>query len=184
MVFKLSRTFTNPARSQSGFATPGAGAQQSGPVSEKRHPDVPWFTKRWAQGARTWLRPTTVAASTQRGFGSPLSRSERRPRGSMPNVPPIYGGVYQHYTPYFDRGAAAYVPNFGYLLTNPIGAGVVALYRPQASYGSAGQYENGAIWWTSQVVPTSINLQGLTDPQELAAIFDNVTIQGVVRTTG
>lgn len=186
MVFKLSRTFASPSTSQSGFPSPGAGAQQSGPVAQRQHPDVPWVTAALAQrqGTRTFLRPVTVAANAQRGYGSPLSKSQQRPPGSMPNVPPIWGGVYQRYTPYYDRGAAAYVPNFGKLLTNPIGAGHVVRYRPQASYGSAGQYENGAIWWTSQVVPTSINLQGLTDPQELAAIFDNVTIQGVVRTTG
>jgi hypothetical protein len=101
----------------------------------------------------------------------------------MPNVPPIFGGVYQHETPYYSRGAPAYVPNFGYVLTNPIGAGVVARYRTQASYGPAAQYANGAIWWTSQVVPTSINLQGLTNPDELAQLLDSVTVQAVVRTT-
>lgn len=102
----------------------------------------------------------------------------------MPNAPPIFGGVYQHYTPYYDRGAAAFVPNFGYVLYNPIGAGIPALHRPQASYGPAAQYADGAIWWATQVIPTSVNLQGLTDPEELAAILSPLQIQGVVRTTG
>lgn len=182
MVFKLAQTFSSPASSQSGFPSPGDGAQSSG--SPNAPPtEVPWSAKRPIKGFRSWLNPLKPQ-SAQRGFPSPQNNGQRRPAGSMPNVPPPFGGVYQHYTPYYDRGAAAYVPNFGKLLTNPIGAGVVALYRPQASYGEAAQYINGAIWWTSQVVPTSINLQGLTDPQELVDIFDNVQIQAVVRTTG
>lgn len=102
----------------------------------------------------------------------------------MPNKPPIFGGVDYHYTPYYDRGAAAYVPITGKLLYNPIGAGIVVNHRPQASYGPAGQYADGAIWWASQAIPTSVNLQGLTSPDELANLLDDIQIQAVVRTTG
>ena len=102
----------------------------------------------------------------------------------MPNDPPIYGGVFQNYTPYYSRGAAAYVPNFGKVLTNPIGAGVVACYRTLPSYGPAAQYFNGAIWWVTQQVPTSIHMQGLTDPAELEALLGLTNVQAVVRTTG
>lgn len=182
MVFQLARTFSNPGGSQSGQPAIGAGAQTSG-KHKPASPSPPWDARRPTQGRRSWLLPYK-SASEQRGFPAPLNGKQKRPPGSMSNVPPIFGGVYQHETPYYDRGAAAFVPNFGYVLTNPIGAGVVARYRTQASYGPAGQYDNGAIWWTSQVVPTSINLQGLTDPEELASILDMTTIQAVVRTTG
>lgn len=102
----------------------------------------------------------------------------------MPNVPLQYGLPIMVYTPYYDRGAAAYVPNYGKVLFNPIGAGIVAQYRPQASYGKAAQYANGALWWSSQAIPTTVNLQGLTDPRTLAAMLGPIKIQGVVRTTG
>jgi len=182
VVFKVSRTFDQPSVSQTGMPAPGAGAQTTGPASLPSVESV-WQARRPTQGLFSWLFPSSPA-SAQRGYDAPLSPSERRPAGSMPAAPPIWGGVYQHWTPYYDRGAAAYVPNFGKQLTNPIGAGIVARHMPQPSYGLAAQYANGALWWTSQVVPTSINLQGLTDPQELAAILDGTTIEAVVRTTG
>jgi hypothetical protein len=102
----------------------------------------------------------------------------------MPNLVPAYGQNVEVYTPYFSRGAAAYVQNYGKVLTNPIGAGVVARYRPQASYGGAAQYRNGAIYWTSQAIPTSVNLQGLTRPQDLAAVLGPINVQAALRTTG
>jgi len=81
-------------------------------------------------------------------------------------------------------GAGGVAPQYGKVLTNPIGAGVVALHRPQASYGSAAQYVNGAIWWTSQAIPTTVNLQGLTRPQDLAAVLGPLYVQAAIRTTG
>jgi hypothetical protein len=103
----------------------------------------------------------------------------------MPNVAPIYPAQpIEVVTPYYDRGAAATVQNFGKLLFNPIGAGIVAQSRPYASYGGAAQYADGALWWTSQVVPTTINLQGLTDPEALNEILGSTLVQAVVRTTG
>lgn len=182
MVFQVSRTFDNPSQgTQSGQPGIGAGAQTTGPASQPRSAAVPWDPMRPIKGLFSWMMPSRDG---QRGFPSPEAPDQSRPPGSMPNVPPIFGGVYQNYTPYYDRGAAAFVPNFGFLLTNPIGAGVVALQRPQASYGPAGQYFNGAIWWTSQAIPTSVNLQGLTNPEVLASILSTNELQAVVRTTG
>lgn len=181
MVFKLSATFKNPATSQSGFPAPGDGAQTTGIYSPPPE-NVAWEPSRPAKGFFSWFRRS--AQSEQRGYPSPLGITQARPKGSMPNSPPVYGGNMPVTTPYFSRGAAATVQNYGKVLYNPIGAGVVALHRPQASYGSAGQYAAGQIFWATQVIPTSINLQGLTDPQELAAILDPLQIQAVVRTTG
>jgi hypothetical protein len=88
-----------------------------------------------------------------------------------------------HYVrgPDFSKGTARDVPNFGKVLTNPIGAGVVALHRPQASYGQAAQYYAGTIWWTPQAIPTSVNLSGLTSPDALAAILGPLYVQAAVR---
>jgi hypothetical protein len=99
----------------------------------------------------------------------------------MPNHPPVYGEAMEVWTPYYDRGAAAYVQNYGKLLTNPIGAGIAVQHRGAASYGAAGQYINGAIWWTSQAVPTSVGLQGLSSPEVLAALLGRMSVQAVVR---
>lgn len=187
MVFKLSNTFTQPtapANAQRGFPAPGAGAQTTDP--NVRSPDMtatPWVPNRPTKGVRTWFKPSS-AQSEQRGFPAPQNAAQRRPAGSMPNVPPLSGMPTAVWTPYYDRGSAAWVQNFGKVLVNPIGAGIVALNRPQASYGMSSQYENGALWWTSQVIPTSINPQGLSDPQELAALLGSLNVQAVVRTTG
>jgi len=109
------------------------------------------------------------------------SEGQMRPAGSMPNEPPIYGNSIPVYTPYYSRGAAAFVQNYGKVLTNPVGAGIVANYRPQASYGSAAEYHNGAIWWTNQTIPTSIGMNGLTSPQVLEALLGMVNVQAAVR---
>jgi hypothetical protein len=97
----------------------------------------------------------------------------------MPAKVPPFGGVAFSETRYYDRGADAYVPNFGYVTTNPIGAGIVTTSRPQASYGPSGQYINGAIWWTNQIIPTSVGLRGLTNPQTLEAILGTFNVEAV-----
>jgi hypothetical protein len=101
----------------------------------------------------------------------------------MPNVPPIFGGVGFKWMPYYDRGAEAYSPITGKVLYNPIGAGIVAMYRPQASYGPSGDYENGSIWWRSQLIPTSVELTELEMPEDLAEILGPINVQAVVRTS-
>lgn len=184
-MWKLSNSWGNPSSPTSraqGFAPVGSGAQYSGapggsPALIAREPVRP------TKGLLSWLRPA-AGAGPQRGFPAPENARQRRPAGSMPNDPPIFGGPIAVETPYFSRGADAFVQNFGKVFTNPIGAGIVALHRPQASYGEAGQYANGAIFWASQVIPTTINLQGLTDPEALAEIVGNINVQAMVRTTG
>jgi hypothetical protein len=184
-MFRLANTFPNPTGGsgpQRGFPSPGAYDQQVGTPTRK-DAQVPWTSEHPTKGKRTWFLPWK-SDGAQRGFPSPEKPAQARPPGSMPNCPPVWGGVYQHYTPYYSRGAAAYVPNFGYVLTNPIGAGIVALHRPQPSYGPAAQYYNGAIWWVTQQVPTSIHMQGLTDPEELLALVGETNVEAMVRTTG
>lgn len=184
MVFKLSLTFSDPsagANAQRGFPSPGAGAQSTGEYTPPPA-RVPWVPERPTKG-----RPSTFMkrnAGKQRGFPSPLNRGEARPDGSMPNRPAQYGRNVEVYTPYYDRGAAAFVQNYGKVLYNPIGGGIPVTHRPQASYGPAADYVKGALWWVSQAVPTSVGLQGLTDPRTLGALLSRTTVQGVVRVSG
>jgi hypothetical protein len=185
-MFRLANTFNaaTPAGVQQGFPPPGAGAQTTGPPLVPQHAGATeWAPERPTKGKRTFFKPGGPTGG-QQGFAPVENEAQRRPPGSMPNAPPIYGMPIFTETPYYDRGAAAFVPNFGKVLFNPIGAGIVALQRPQASYGGAAQYFDGMLFWTSQVIPTSINLQGLTDPEEMAAILNGIDIQAVMRTTG
>ncbi len=183
MVFKLALTFQQPSTGgnvQRGFPAPGAGAQTSGPPSQARQPDIQQRPARPTKGARTWFKPSNPT-SEQRGMPPAGSPEQMRPAGSMPNEAPIYGRNIEVLTPYYDRGAAAYVQNYGKVLTNPIGAGIVALNRPQASYGPAAEYHNGSIWWTSQAIPTSVGMTGLTSPAVMEALLGMVNVQAAVR---
>jgi hypothetical protein len=182
MVFQLSRTFKKPeegANVQRGFPAPGAGAQTTGAYTPAPA-GTKWSPERPIQGRQTWLAPDGENGD-QRGFPSPLSFFQRRPAGSMPAVPPVSGLPSWAPTMRQSYGAEGVSPQYGKVLSNPIGAGVVARYRPQASYGSAAQYVNGVIWWTSQGVPTSVNLQGLTDPRVLEAVLGPINVQAAVR---
>lgn len=181
MVFQLARTYKKPAQgsnAQRGFPSPGEGDQTSG-AFDPAPAVVPWQASRPTKGLRSLFMQRNDGKA--RGFPAPTSEEERRTPGSRPNHVHQYGGPMPVTTPYYDRGAAAVVQNFGKVLTNPIGGGIVALHRPQASYGKAAQYYDHAIWWTSQSVPTSVNLQGLTDPRALAAVLGMNELQAVVR---
>lgn len=180
-MFKLARTFDDPLAGdnvQRGFPAPGDGAQTVGDYAPPPT-DVPRESRRWVKGIRSWLNPSSPSGE-QRGFPAPGDARQYRPAGTMDAIAPIYGLNIPVTTPYYDRGAAAVVQNYGKVLTNPIGAGIVALSRPQASYGQAAEYINGAIWWTSQAIPTSVNLQGLSDPAALLAVLGTINVQAVL----
>jgi hypothetical protein len=183
MVFKLALTYKDPSQGanvQRGFPAPGSGAQLSGPPSQARQPDIVPRPNRPTKGIRSWFMPSSPSGE-QRGMAPAGTAAQMRPNGSMPNVPPIYGQNIPVYTPYYSRGAAAFVQNYGKVLTNPIGAGIVANNRPQASYGPSSEYHNGMIFWTSQAVPTSVGMNGLTSPQVLAALLGRMNVQAAVR---
>lgn len=183
MVFKLALTYKEPsapANAQRGFPAPGAGAQTTGGPSQRNPLPIPQGVTRATKGIRSWFMPS-APSSGQRGFSDPGNAGQLRPNGTMPNVAPIYGLPIPVETPYYDRGAAAVVQNYGKVLTNPIGAGIVANNRVQASYGPSAEYHAGAVWWTSQAVPTSIGMQGLASPQTLAALLGRMNVQAAVR---
>lgn len=180
MVFRLARTFGNPAAGsnpQRGFPAPGAGDQTTG-YGTPRSQQFPWEPVRPTQGRRSWFRPSQGG---QRGFPEPENAAQRRPAGSIPQGPAPNGLNDPVWTPYYSRGAAAYVQNYGKVLVNPIGAGIVAKYRPQASYGPAAQFINGVAFWTAQGTPTSVPTQGLNSPDELEAILGTINVQAAVR---
>jgi hypothetical protein len=180
-MFKLKRTFKDPSgleAGQRGFPMPGSGAQRNDtrPLTPPVASNQVRSSSKPTKGKRTWSDP----GDTQRGFPDPFNDAQRRPYNPVGAQVPD-GLNHEVWTPYYDRGAAAYVQNYGKVLTNPIGAGVATTHRPQASYGPAAQYVNGAIWWTSQGIPTSVNLQGLTDPSVLEAVLGPINVLAAVR---
>lgn len=180
-MFKLSRTFANPTKGQNagrGFPSPGEGAQTTGDYTPPPG-GVSWTPERPTKGRRSFF--VQKPGSQQRGFPSPTNRAQRRPEGSMDAVAVQYGYSIPTTRGRSDMGARGVVQNFGKVLTNPIGAGVVALHRPQASYGGAAQYVAGWDFWSSQSIPTTVNLQGLTRPEVLEAVLSQIEVQGVVR---
>lgn len=181
-MFKLSRTFYDPATSQSGFAEPGAGAQYSSApmLPPMWEPEIEATPERPTKGIFSWLFPASPR-SMQSGQPEPENALQMRPPGSMPNMAPIDGITDFNITPNYSRGADAFVPITGKVLTNPIGAGVVAMQRPQASYGPAGEYVHGQIFWKSQSVPTSVDLNGLLGPEQVQALVGNMNVQAMVR---
>lgn len=182
MVFRVAETFYDPQDSQSGFAEPGAGSQTTGDPSfvSQMRPSVEATPERPTKGLFSWLFPANPRGG-QAGQPEPLSALQHRPPGAMPNDPPIFGGVDYNWTPEYSRGAGAYVPITGKVLTNPIGAGIVAMQRPQASYGPSGEYHAGQIFWTSQSVPTSVDLNGLLSAEQVEALVGSMSVQAMVR---
>lgn len=126
--------------------------------------------------------PPPSPSRTQRGFPMPGGQPETRAAAGMPwpLVAP-FGGVIMVQPRRSDMGAAGFVMNFGKVLTDPIGAGVVAPHRPQAYYGQAGQYIDHTIFWAQRTIPTTIPLGPLTTPAELQALLGRVNVQAAIR---
>lgn len=185
-MFKLALTFNNPVDGdnvQRGFPAPGAGAQSTGVATPGHAPETPWVPQQPTKGRRTFFKPAQ-GNGVQRGFPQALSEAQERPPGSMPNVVDSIGETTYRWTPPYDRGAAADVPYAGYILSNPIGAGIVVAHPPQTMDGPVAEYHDSALWWVSQAIPVSVGLQGLNNAFELDDLLGSVLVQGVVRTTG
>lgn len=185
-MFKLALTYYGPtqgANAQRGFPAPGSYNQVVGDPVTRNPPPVKETPVRPTKGIRSFLN-SFLGANVQRGMPEPQNALEHRPVGSMPNHPIVQSRPWTTTTPYYDRGAAAVVQNFGKVLTNPIGAGVVALHRPQASYGRSSEYHYGALWWTAQNIPTSVDFTSLVSAEDLSDALGPLNVQAAVRTSG
>lgn len=177
-MFALARTFGNPAapaNAQRGQAQVGAGLQQVAQGAPAGRSSL-WEPKRPTKGRRTWSNPASPAGSN-RGMPSPLNDRQARPAGDFtPQVAQGTGPGWSR-TPYYSMGAGEFAPQFGQVLTNPIGAGIVVSSPMAAESGQAAEYVNGVIYFATQNIPTSLNFQGLTDPEALAAILGPIYIE-------
>jgi hypothetical protein len=133
-----------------------------------------------SMGSVAIFQPGVDATQAQRGTPQPEGFDQMRNPPWSHRAP--FGGTIFCAPRRSDMGAAGYVSNFGLLFTNPIGAGIVAPNRPQASYGLAGQYIAHTIFWAQQTIPTSIQMGPLTSPDVMLALLGTVNIQAAMRT--
>ena len=180
-MFRVSNTYNNPSdvqNAQRGFPAPGAGAQTTGQWTGKERPGP--APELQPVGADSWEGITS--ADAQRGMGPALDAVQFTTRNEQP-IPQPFPVLYDTWWP--DRGAAGVAPDFGQVVTNPIGAGVqVSAPFDVHARGPAGQYFTDTIFWTSQVIPTSVHLDGLLTPEQVAALVDPLQVYGAVYTTG
>lgn len=147
------------------------------------------FRKRHPRPADTthlhvWTTDPSGAArpvSTQRGAPAPLSWWQRRPMGLRMHPQPQPQWLQSRE---YSRGAEAYSPKFGYLAFNPIGAGVTPQFALSAFSGPGGRYEYGAIFWSVNNVPTSIELNPSVPIETIDALIANGSVGGFTPTTG
>lgn len=122
---------------------------------------------------RFWFGSHT---SQQRGEPAPLGPADLRPPENfqffgMPGGIPAY-----RYTRRYDRGAAAFSFNEGKILSNPIGAGIVPMYRQHVHPTYIGEvlpYGYG-IYWRSQAIAAGQSgptLSNLLTPRDIYALM-------------
>lgn len=123
-----------------------------------------------------------VQSSFMRGQAPALAPWQQRPQLGRPT----YGQgqpVFMQSRPY-DRGAQAYAPQFGMIPANPIGSGVYAPYKLPVIAGPGGTYEFAAIWFDTQVVPTSMPINPTVPYETYQAFLASSSVGGMVVTTG
>jgi hypothetical protein len=121
-------------------------------------------------------------SSLMRGTGGALAYWQRRqiqgPQTIAQGQP-----VYLHSRPY-SRGAGAFSPKFGVLNINPIGAGVVAPYKLPVIADPGARYQNAAIWFDVQTIPTSIAPSPTMSMDSVAALLATSSVSAMYATTG
>ncbi len=174
-MFKPASTWNNPASPQSlqrGQPAVGQGAQTTGRWTGRTPP--PPAPELQPAGTDTWT--TLTSASTQRGYEAPFDPGQQTTRSAQPFPQPL---PVLYNAPWPDRGADNFSPDFGQVTSNPIGGGVqVSNPFDVHARGPAGQYFTDTIFWTSQVIPTSLDLQGLATPAEINAMVANLHVFG------
>ena len=154
-----------------GFPAPGSGAQKTGGKKITKSKPVAPREDTFFAGKSTFL-PQSVS-DFLRGFPIPESKNQKRGK----TIPvKTQSGPIPVYTPDYSRGAAAVVQNYGQVFSNPIGAGIAYTHKLNAYNERPAEYHAGTIWFMNQTSPTSVNVQGLTSPQQLEAILGTVNI--------
>lgn len=132
-----------------------------------------------------WMGSEALGVAPQaatRGQPMPFSWWMRR---TIPTVPTCPQGLplYLQSRPY-DRGAGAFSPKFGVLPISPIGAGVYSPYKLPPIAGPGARYQQGAIWFDVQTIPTSIRFNPTVPVETVQALLATSHVGGMYPTTG
>jgi hypothetical protein len=84
----------------------------------------------------------------------------------------------------YSRGAGAFSPKFGTLLSNPIGAGVAAPYRLPTIAGPGARYQFGAIFFNVQAIPTTMRQAPTVPAESINALLATNHVAAMYATTG
>jgi hypothetical protein len=132
-----------------------------------------------------WMGSEQLGVSPQaamRGRPPPFSWWMQR---SVPRIPtpPQPTPIWLQSRPY-DRGAGAYSPKFGTLPISPIGAGIYSAYKLPVIAGPGATYQFGAIWFDTQVIPTSIRMNPTVPVETINALLATSHVGPSYLTTG
>jgi hypothetical protein len=117
-------------------------------------------------------------SALMRGQPVPLAWWQMRsaPGPAAPMMQPV--PFYLTSTPY-SRGADAHAPQFGKVIYNPIGAGVVAPYRLPSIAGPGARYMFSAIWFDVQTIPTSMQINPSVPIETVNALIATSSVAGM-----
>lgn len=136
----------------------------------------------WIDGGDQGSISGALQSSLMRGTGGALAFWQRRqiqgPQTIAQGVP-----FYLTSRPY-SRGAGAHAPKFGTLNYNPIGAGVPAPYRLPTIAGPGARYQQGAIWFDVQTIPTTMSMGPTMSMDSVAALLAQSHVAAMYATTG
>lgn len=185
-LFNIVNTWknvTSAANQQRGFPAPGTGAQQTNsarqpPPEHAWLADIPYEgSDTWpATGAYTYGNPT-FPVDAQRGQPAAEAQNQQYPRGAL-NQPMLDGRTLYRETREFSRGMQRYAPITPYVLAtaNP---GDIVPFRPSVvPRYPLGQYINNTIFWTNQVIPTSVPLAGLQTEKSIDELLSTFQVYG------
>lgn len=133
----------------------------------------------------SWPGSESLGISPQAAMrGHPVAMSWWMQR-SIPRVPtPMQPTpVWLQSRPY-DRGAAAFSPKFGTLPISPIGAGIYSPYKLPVIAGPGAKYTFGAIWFDTQVIPTSVMMNPTYPVETINALIATSHVGPSYLTTG
>jgi len=184
-MFKLVNTFKNaasPQNQQRGMPAPGTGAQRTNPPRRKPG-ETPWVARIPYEGTDTWegqgetYGTPSFPVDAQRGAPAPQSANQRYPAGAL-TTPALDGKQYYRVTRQFSRGAQRMAPITGIVLSSP-NPGDFVPHKPNVvPRYPLGQYINNTIFWTNQVIPTTVKLSGLQTEEALDAMLSNFVVYG------
>jgi hypothetical protein len=177
-MFKLKNTYANPAapaNAQRGSPAPGTNGQQTGPA--RRPPGEPaWVDRAPGKPRDTWFAAQDIV-DAQRGSPAPEGTSQAYQPGQVTQPVPD-GKQYYRETRQFSRGAQRNAPITGIVLSTPNPGAYVPFKPSVVPRYPLGQYINNTIFWTNQIIPTTVKLSGLQTEDAIDELLSTFKVYG------